>query len=90
MDTIPWKEVYPQFNASLALRGARKREGLTQKDLALSPGVKQSHISEMERGLTKRRSGQRRLNFLIPWQEFWPVLPTGNPGRQRRSPPGLR
>jgi DNA-binding XRE family transcriptional regulator/predicted DNA binding CopG/RHH family protein len=50
LDSVPWKEVYPQFNASVALRGARKREGLTQKELALSIGVKQSHISEMEKG----------------------------------------
>lgn len=49
VDTIPWKEVYPQFNAGVALRASRKREGLTQKELALSIGIKQSHVSEMEK-----------------------------------------
>jgi ribosome-binding protein aMBF1 (putative translation factor) len=50
LDTVPWEEIYPHFNAGVALRAARKREGLTQKELALSIDVKQSHISEMEKG----------------------------------------
>jgi ribosome-binding protein aMBF1 (putative translation factor) len=59
---VSWEEVYPDFNASVALRGARKREGITQKDLARAVGVKQAHISEMEHG--KRPIGKelaRRL-----------------------------
>jgi len=46
----PWEEVYPDFNGSVALRGARKREGLTQAALAARLHISQTHISEMERG----------------------------------------
>jgi DNA-binding XRE family transcriptional regulator len=63
LDTVPWKEVYSQSNAGVVLRAARKREGLTQKDLAISIGVKQSHISEMEKG--KRPIGKDMQNA---WQ----------------------
>jgi DNA-binding XRE family transcriptional regulator len=47
-DSVPWEEVYPDFNASVALRGARKREGLSQEQLAQLVGANQVHISEME------------------------------------------
>jgi DNA-binding XRE family transcriptional regulator len=47
-ESVPWKEVYPDFNPSIALRGARKRENLTQQALAQLVGVNQTHISEME------------------------------------------
>jgi DNA-binding XRE family transcriptional regulator len=60
--SVPWEEVYPDFNGSVALRGARKREALTQKELARLVGVSQTHISEMEHG--KRPIGKdmaRRL-----------------------------
>jgi plasmid maintenance system antidote protein VapI len=49
-ESVPWEEVYPDFNGSVALRGARKWEGFTQKDLATLVGVRQTHISEMEHG----------------------------------------
>ena len=49
-ESMPWEEVYPDFNGSVALRGARKREALTQKELARLVGVNQTHISEMEHG----------------------------------------
>jgi ribosome-binding protein aMBF1 (putative translation factor) len=61
-ESIPWEEVYPDFNGSVALRGARKREGLTQKELARLVGISQTHVSEMEHG--KRPIGKdmaRRL-----------------------------
>ena len=60
--SVPWEEVYPDFNGSVALRGARKREALTQKELACLVRVSQTHISEMEHG--KRPIGKdmaRRL-----------------------------
>ena len=44
----PWRQVYPDFGPSTALRGARKREGLTQKALAERLGIRQSHLSQME------------------------------------------
>lgn len=46
--SIPWKEIFPDFNPSIALRGARKRENLTQQALAKLVGINQTHISEME------------------------------------------
>jgi len=55
-DSVPWEEVYPDFNASVALRGARKREGLSQEQLAQLVGASQVHISEMENG--KRAIGK--------------------------------
>ena len=47
-----WREVFPDFGPHIALRGARKREGLTQDQLAqkLGEGVTQSNVSEMEAG----------------------------------------
>jgi DNA-binding XRE family transcriptional regulator len=79
LESIPWEEVYPDFNGSVALRGARKRETLTQKELARLVGVGQTHISEMEHG--KRPIGKdmaRRLakvlkvnyRFFFVSQEF--------------------
>jgi ribosome-binding protein aMBF1 (putative translation factor) len=61
-ESVPWEEVYPDFSGSVALRGARKREALTQKELAHLLGISQTHISEMEHG--KRPIGKdmaRRL-----------------------------
>jgi ribosome-binding protein aMBF1 (putative translation factor) len=50
LESVPWEEVYPNFSGSVALRGARKREALTQKELAQLMGISQTHISEMEHG----------------------------------------
>jgi ribosome-binding protein aMBF1 (putative translation factor) len=60
--SVPWREVFPHFNPGIALRVGRKKEGLTQKELARLIGVSQNHISEMEHG--KRPIGKdmaRRL-----------------------------
>lgn len=61
-DSISWRQVFPNFNAGVALRGGRKREGLTQKDLARLIGVSQAHISEMEHG--KRPIGKEMAKRL--------------------------
>ncbi len=61
-ESVPWEEVYPDFNGSVALKGARKREGLTQADLAARLGISQTHISEMERG--KRPIGKEMAKRL--------------------------
>jgi len=61
-ESVPWEEVYPDFNGSVALRGARKREALTQKELARLVGVSQTHISEMEHG--KRPIGKEMAKRL--------------------------
>ena len=56
------EEVFPEYHTGHALRGLRRRENLTQKQLAEMIGAKPSHISEMENG--KRPIGKdmaRRL-----------------------------
>ena len=60
--TQPWREVFHSFNPGVALRGARKREGLTQKQLAELLGISQTHISEMEHG--KRPMGKEMAKRL--------------------------
>jgi DNA-binding XRE family transcriptional regulator len=59
---IPWREVFPGFDGGLALKGARKREALTQKQLAELLGISQTHISEMEHG--KRPIGKEMAKRL--------------------------
>jgi DNA-binding XRE family transcriptional regulator len=60
IESVPWKEVYPHFSGGVALRGARKREGLTQKQLAGLLGINQTHISEMEHGKRPIGKGMAR------------------------------
>jgi DNA-binding XRE family transcriptional regulator len=45
------KEVFPESSPGNRLRGLRSREGLTQKKLAAVLGIRQHHVSEMEKGL---------------------------------------
>lgn len=59
--TVSIEEAFPGYADNplgLALRGARYREGLTQRQLAESTGIPQRHISEMESG--KRQIGRER------------------------------
>lgn len=53
-DSIPWREAFPEYAdkdiPAVTLRAARRREGLTQKELAVKAGIPQAHISLMERG----------------------------------------
>ncbi len=46
--STPWREVYPTFGPGEAVRGARAKEGLTQKALAALLGVSQANLSLME------------------------------------------
>lgn len=48
--STPWREVYPAFSPGEALRGARAKEGLTQKALAARLGITQANLSQMEHG----------------------------------------
>ena len=60
-DTVSIEEDFPGYPDNplgLALRGARYREGLTQRQLTESTGIPQRHISEMESG--KRQIGRER------------------------------
>ncbi len=51
-DSIPWRELFPEFDEksspNIALKGARRNENLTQKELAHLAEIPQGHISEME------------------------------------------
>jgi ribosome-binding protein aMBF1 (putative translation factor) len=53
-DSIPWRDAFPELDEepeySIALRGARAKEGLTQAELAQKANVPQGHISQMENG----------------------------------------
>jgi len=60
-DSVTIAEAFPAYGVNplgLALRGARHREGLTQRALAEATGIPQRHISEMENG--KRQIGRER------------------------------
>ncbi len=60
-DSVSIAEAFPAYGDNplgLALRGARHREGLTQRALAEATGIPQRHISEMESG--KRQIGRER------------------------------
>jgi ribosome-binding protein aMBF1 (putative translation factor) len=64
-DTVTLDEAFPDYVENplgLALRGARYREGLTQRQLAEATGIPQRHISEMESG--KRQIGRERARKL--------------------------
>ena len=58
-DTAAIEEAFPAYDENplgMALRGARNREGMTQRQLAEITGIPQRHISELENG--KRRIGR--------------------------------
>lgn len=50
LDQVHWRDVYVDFHAGQALRGARLKEGITQQQLSKKLGIPQRHISEMENG----------------------------------------
>lgn len=64
-DGIPWRSAFPEFadnEPGTILKGARLREGFTQKQLAEKTGIPQRHISEIETG--KRTIGRKRAEIL--------------------------
>ena len=65
-ETISWRELFPDITDDLlpgaALKGARVKEDITQKQLAEKTSIPQSHISEMENG--KRSIGKTRAKRL--------------------------
>jgi len=64
-ESVTIEEAFPGYGENplgMALRGARSREGLTQRQLAEITGVPQRHISEMETG--KRPIGKERARKL--------------------------
>lgn len=75
--TYPWEELASSRlkkykKSGLALRGARFREGLTQKDLAKRSGVSQENISKMENG--KRGIGEKVARRLAKALDIDPSL----------------
>lgn len=64
-ESVTLDEAFPEYAINplgAALRGARAREGLTQRELADRTGIPQRHISEMESG--KRAIGKERARKL--------------------------
>ncbi len=65
-DSIPWRLAFPELEdpdvPGACLRGVRKREGLTQEELATHTGIPQRHISEMENA--KRPIGKKNAVLL--------------------------
>lgn len=63
---LPWREVFGDIQdgelPSVALRGARHKEGITQAKLSEMTGIPQRHISEMETG--KRPIGKKNAVLL--------------------------
>ena len=53
-DSAPWRDAFPEISPeevpAVCLRAMRRREGLTQKELAARSGIPQARISLMERG----------------------------------------
>ena len=50
-ELYPARDVFPESSPGNRLRGLRTREGITQKELAKALGIRQHHVSEMEKGL---------------------------------------
>ncbi len=52
--SVDWREVFGSYEdhelQGAALRGARAKEGLTQRQLSELAGIPQGHLSEMENG----------------------------------------
>jgi len=64
-ESVTIAEAFPGYGENplgMALRGARSREGVTQRELAEMTGMPQRHISEMETG--KRQIGKERARKL--------------------------
>jgi ribosome-binding protein aMBF1 (putative translation factor) len=60
-----WRDSFPELQnneSGMYLAGARHREGLTQRELAVKSGIPQRHISEMENG--KRPIGKKNAKVL--------------------------
>ena len=70
-DTISLRDAFPEISdeegPAVCLRAIRRREGLTQKELAIRADIPQSHISMMERvkmpiGVTRAKKLGKALN----------------------------
>ena len=76
-DSIPWEElakdrIAKYKKSGLALRGARYREGISQKELSSRCGISQENISKMENGqrpigekVAKKLAKALRIDFKL-------------------------
>ena len=66
-DSMPWKEALAESTSpGTILKGARLKEGLTQKELANATGIPQSHISAMENDkMTIGKERAKRLSLAL-------------------------
>jgi DNA-binding XRE family transcriptional regulator len=72
-ELIPAEEVFPDTQPGDMVKGIRKREGITQKIMADKLGVKQRHISEMEkviRPITLKMAKRIGNTFNISYKIF--------------------
>ena len=76
--SIPWRmvaarEIEKYGEPALSLRGARKKEGLTQKELAKKLGIAQYNLSKMENGsrpISKKMARQLAKILNIDYHVF--------------------
>ena len=61
-EAVPWRSVLEDPTPGQALKGARVKEGLTQRALSERTGIPQRHLSEMENG--KRSIGKKTAGIL--------------------------
>ena len=65
-ETLSWREAFPKGfldnEPAVVLRGARRRENLTQEQLAKLTAISRRHLSEMENG--KRPIGKENAKKL--------------------------
>ena len=68
----PAAAVFPEGHPGLSLRGLRTREGITQRELAARLGLRQHHVSEMEKGvrpitleMAKRIGGAYNVSYKV-------------------------
>lgn len=64
--SLPWRKLFNEYKddeiPGITLRGARTKEGMTQKELSTKSAIPQGHISAMENG--KRAIGKRTAQKL--------------------------
>jgi DNA-binding XRE family transcriptional regulator len=61
-NALPWRSVLTEPTPGQALKGARTKEGLTQRTLSDLAGIPQRHLSEMEND--KRPIGKKTAKVL--------------------------
>jgi DNA-binding XRE family transcriptional regulator len=65
-DSILWREAFPELEdpdvPGVCLRGARRKESITQDELARTTGIPQRHVSEIENG--ERPIGKKKAVLL--------------------------